>query len=45
MVAHATKNNSRGKKMKTIDEDYHNEELQMKGETIMPDQGIVFNGS
>jgi len=24
---------------------YHNEELQMKGETTMPDQGIVFNGS
>ena len=21
---------------------YHNEELQMKGETTMPDQGIVF---
>jgi len=24
---------------------YHNEELQMKGETTMPDQGIVFDGS
>jgi len=24
---------------------YHNEELRMKGETTMPDQGIVFNGS
>jgi len=24
---------------------YHNEELQMKGETTMPDQGIVFNES
>jgi len=24
---------------------YHNEELQMKGETTMPDQGIVFAGS
>ena len=24
---------------------YHNEELQMKGETTMPEQGIVFNGS
>jgi len=22
---------------------YHNEELQMKGETTMPDQGIVFD--
>ena len=24
---------------------YHNEELQVKGETTMPDQGIVLNGS
>jgi len=24
---------------------YHNEELQMKVETTMPDQGIVFNES
>ena len=24
---------------------YHNEELRMKGETTMPDQGIVFDGS
>ena len=24
---------------------YHNEELQIKGETTMPDQGIVFDGS
>jgi len=24
---------------------YHNEELQMKGETTMPDQGIVFDRS
>jgi len=24
---------------------YHNEELQMKGEMTMPDQGIVFDGS
>jgi len=24
---------------------YHNEELRMKGETTMPDQGIVFDES
>jgi len=33
------------KKDRVVLQCYHNEELQMKGEMTMPDQGIIFDGS
>jgi len=37
--------NRMSEKDRVVIQHYHNEELRMKGETTMPDQGIVFNGS
>jgi len=38
-------NRTNKKKDRVVLQCYHNEELRMKGETTMPDQGIVFDGS
>ena len=38
-------NRTNNKKDRVVLQHYHNEELQIKEETTMPDQGIVFDGS
>jgi len=38
-------NRTNDKKDRVALQCYHNEELKIKGETTMPDQGIVFDGS
>jgi len=38
-------NRTNNKKDRVVLQCYHNKELQIKGKTMMPDQGIVFNKS
>jgi len=41
----SSSNRTNEKKDRVVLQHYHNKEFQMKGETTMPDQGIVFDGS